>query len=87
MTEPPELTVCIAVFQHKHGEELSVFRTLEGAKSHLREIAKEFYLRWSLPENVPHIGDTEAWDKIVENWHEMAGWTEFMRIEVRTLQD
>ena len=85
MTEPQELTVCIAVYQHKHGEELSVFRTLEGAKSHLREIAKEFYEGWS--QDVPHIGDTEAWDEIVENWHEMAGWTEFMRIEARTLQD
>jgi len=85
MAEPQELTVCIAVYQHKHGEELSVFRTLEGAKSHLREIAKEFYEGWS--HDAPHIGDTEAWDKIVENWHVMAGWTEFMRIEARTLQD
>ena len=46
MREEQEITVCIAVYEHKHGDDMSVHRTIEGAEAHLREIARENLEVW-----------------------------------------
>ena len=86
MTEEQEVTVCIAVYEHKHGDDMSVHRTIEGAEAHLREIAKENLEEWG-EDTAQHGDDVEAWNEVWRNWHDMTGMTEFMRIEVLTLND
>ena len=78
--------VCIAVYEHKHGDDMSVHRTIEGAEAHLREIAKENLEEWG-EDTAQHGDDVEAWNEVWRNWHDMTGMTEFMRIEVLTLND
>jgi|TARA_R110000850_G_scaffold104537_1_gene214991 hypothetical protein len=86
MTEEQEVTVCIAVYEHKHGDDMSVHRTIEGAEAHLREIAKENLEEWG-EDTAQHGDDVEAWNEVWRNWHDMTGMTEFMRIEALTLND
>jgi len=86
MTEEQEVTVCIAIYEHKHDEDMSVHRTIAGAEAHLREVAKENLEEWG--EDTAQWGDdVEAWNEAWRNWHDIAGMTEFMRIEVLTLND
>ena len=87
MTTPaPETTVCLATYEHKHGDDQSIHRTIEGAEAHLREIAKENLEEWG-EDTAQHGDDVEAWNEVWRNWHDMTGMTEFMRIEVLTLND
>ena len=87
MTAPaPETTVCLATYEHKHGDDQSIHRTIEGAEAHLREIAKENLEEWG-EDTAQHGDDVEAWNEVWRNWHDMTGMTEFMRIEALTLND
>ena len=56
MTEEQEITVCIAIYEHKHGEDMSVHRTIAGAEAHLREIARE---------------NLEVWGEDLDEWANM----------------
>ena len=87
MTTPtPETTVCLAVYEHKHGDDLSVHRTFAGAEAHLRTVARENLEGWG--EDIAKYGDNIAsWNEVVRSWHDIAGMTEFMRIEVLTLHE
>ena len=86
MKEEQETTVCIAIYEHKHGEDMSVHRTIAGAEAHLRELARENIEEWG--EHPSKYGDDgEEWNEVWRNWHDIAGMNEFMKIEVRTLHD
>ena len=86
MTAPPENTVCLATYEHKHGDDMSVHRTIAGAEAYLRELAKENLEEWG--EDAAQYGDdVEAWNEVWRNWHDIAGMPEFMRIEVLTLHE
>ena len=87
MTTPPETTVCIAIYEHKHGEDMSVHRTIEGAEAELREIARENLDNWGEELDKWANMNIEEQDEFCRNWHDMTGMSEFMRIEVRTLDD
>ena len=87
MTEEQEVTVCIAIYEHKHGEDMSVHRTIAGAEANLREIARENLEVWGEDLDEWANMSIEEQDEFCRNWHDMAGMSEFMRIEVRTLHD
>ena len=59
MTEEQEVTVCIAIYDHQHGEDMSVHRTIAGAEAHLREVAKENLEEWG--EDTAQYGDDGQW--------------------------
>tara|TARA_R110002012_G_scaffold292704_1_gene487972 strand:+ start:95 stop:358 length:264 start_codon:yes stop_codon:yes gene_type:complete len=87
MTEEQEVTVCIAVYEHKHGDDMSVHRTIEGAEAELREIARENLDNWGEDPDKYANMSVEEQDELCRNWHDMTGMSEFMKIEVRTLHD
>jgi hypothetical protein len=87
MREEQEITVCIAVYEHKHGDDMSVHRTIEGAEAELREIARENFDRWGQHPDVWANMAVEEQNEFCRNWQDMTGMSEFMKIEVRTLHD
>ena len=73
--------VYICTYEHKHGEDTSVHWTMEGAEAYLRQLARENLEEWG--EDIARYGDdVDVWNKVWRNWHDIAGMTEFMRIEV-----
>ena len=83
MTKEQEVTVCIAIYKHRHGEDMSVHRTIAGAEAHLRETATENLEEWGEDPAQYSGTDNDVW----RNWHNIAGMSESMTIEVLTLND
>lgn len=74
-------TYYILIYEHKHGDDLGLYKTYEGAYnagvSMMRATADE----WG--EDVSDLGDFELWS----SWTEIAGDTEFFRVEEIELND
>ena len=76
--------VYLATYEHKHGVDSSIHKTLNGAEEWIKRIATEW--------KNDFLSDDDMWsnssiDEVIENWTEITGHTEFFNIEEYPLND
>jgi|TARA_Y100000310_G_scaffold62254_1_gene57573 hypothetical protein len=82
MLEPIQPPVYLVVWDHKHGRDLSVHKTLDGARAQRLEWMKDALLEWN-DDDWNDIPDSE----LHLHWPEISGYTEFFSIEGLELND
>ena len=75
-------TVYVVVYDHKHGQDLSVHKTLDSARVKRTQMMRENLAEWN-DNNYNNIPD----DKLHLHWPELSGYTEFFSIEGLELND
>mgnify|MGYP003625373500 CR=1 FL=1 len=76
--------IYLATYEHKHGMDKSIHKTLSGAQEWAKSIAADWIDMF--------LSDDDMWrnlsiDEVVENWGEITGHTEFFNIEEYPLND
>ena len=71
----------ILIHEHKHGNDIGLYKTYEAAFRYGVSVMRETADEWS--EDVSDLSDFELW----KSWSEIAGETEFFRVEEVTLND
>jgi hypothetical protein len=73
-------TVWLAKWDHKHGEDISIHTTEEGAGKQCATWAREALEDWAIPEELEfykYLPD----DDLIAHWPELTGETEFLFVE------
>ena len=65
----------ILVHEHKHGDDLGLYKTYEAAFRHGVSVMRETAGEWG--EDVSGLSDFDLW----QSWSEIAGESEFFRVE------
>ena len=73
-------TVWVAKWEHKHGEDLAIHTTEEGARKQLVAWAREALDDWQ-DESCKNVSDHD----LVANWREITGETEALYVEDHVL--
>ena len=74
--------VFLALWDHKHGQDMRAFSTHEDAEEQLRQWAIQYVDEWT-PLNEEFENQTP--EELVSNWSEISCHTEFMTIETLDL--
>jgi len=73
-------TIFLAVWEHKHGQDVSAHTTEDGAQKQLVAWARDSLEEWTWPkENHPYTDYTD--EDLIGSWPEITGETEFLRID------
>lgn len=67
------MRVYVAVYEHNHGEDISVYATKEGANKWRAQLADEWWSHefpYDMPPNDPGLKADVYWDKMAENGEE-----------------
>jgi hypothetical protein len=75
-------TVYILLYDHKHGQDISVHKTLEGARTQRVTWMRDNLAEWNDPDY-----DTIPDSELHLHWPEISGYTEFFSIEGVPLND
>ena len=69
-------TIFLAVWDHKHGEDVSAHTTRKGAQKQLAVWAREALAEWQ-------DDSCRGWsdEDLVESWSSISGETEFLRVD------
>ena len=80
------MSIFLAIWDHKHGQDVSVHTTRKGAQKQLIAWARDALEGWTWPnENHPY---TEYTDKdLIGNWGEITGDSEYFRIDETLLNE
>jgi hypothetical protein len=73
-------TVYVVVYDHKHGQDFSVHKSIEGAREKRAQMMRENLAEWNDYDNIPD-GELHL------HWPELSGYTEFFSIEGLELND
>ena len=77
-------TVWAAKWEHKHGEDISLHTTEEGAGKQCALWARQALEEWATPEELSFYNDV-ADDDLLARWPELTGETEFLFVEDHVL--
>jgi len=72
-------TVWIATWDHKHGVDLSVHNTEEGAAKQCAAWARGALEEWATPEELEYYNNLTD-DDLISHWGEISGETEFFEV-------
>lgn len=75
-------SVYVLIYDHKHGQDLSVHRTVDGARSQRSIMMRDNLAEWN-EEDYDNIPDSE----LHLHWPEISGYTEFFSIEGLEVHD
>ena len=87
------MKVFLAVWKHKHGEDLSLHRSVETARAQLAEWGREALYDWlwagndEEAERLKRHYDGFSDKTLVARWSNITGDNEFMTVEELDLQD
>ena len=76
----PSQTVWLAKWDHKHGEDISIHTTEEGAGKQCTTWARQALEDWATPEELEFYSDLTD-DDLIAAWPEITGETEFLFVE------
>lgn len=74
-------SVYVVIFDHKHGQDISVHKTEKGAIEHRITWMKDLLAEW---EEISYNNLSD--DELVKQWPEISGYNEFFEIRKLTLQ-
>ena len=77
-------TVWLAKWDHKHGEDISIHTTEEGAGKQCATWAREALEDWATPEEFEFYNNLTD-DDLIAHWPELTGETEFLFVEDHAL--
>ena len=73
-------TIFLAVWDHKHGQDVAAYTTEKGAQRQLVVWARDVLEEWTWPnDNHPYAEYTD--EDLIGNWGEISGDTEFFRVD------
>ena len=73
-------TVWVAKWEHKHGDDIAIHATEEGAGKQCATWAREVLGEWATPEELSFYNDLTD-DDLIAAWPEITGETEFLYVE------
>ena len=75
-------SVYVLIYDHKHGQDLSIHRTLDGARTRRATMMRDNLGEWN-EKDYDNILDSE----LHLHWPEISGYTEFFSIEGLEVHD
>ena len=79
-------TIYLAIWDHKHGQDVSAHTTEEGARKQLVDWARDALLEWQTHEEESYYGNMRDSD-LLGCWSEITGDTEFFRVDEALLNE